>query len=173
MDNKFSTQQSEWAVPWGHNTLSKTDFITILNSSACNKETADVYFNRMILIVGICFGIRFTALAELTLNHFKSGRRNGKNVNIFRAKVGSRNGASKRERGSRSMVGKRPIEILVWHVPVLDGALKAFVQLNDYTSLHRTMQLSCNRFFFAQGLMPLRTKIFSEVLHSGRIGSTR
>lgn len=108
-------------------------------------KTSDGYMNRLILIVGICFGTRLSVLHELPLDQVKQSKLCDKDVIVFQAKVGSRNGASKLERIGRYMLGKRPKKVVVWDISVLDGTLNIYQDVRGCLCLRPMMQMGINR----------------------------
>ena len=67
MDNRFAGQQSQGASTVHKNMLLKKDFCQLLNSTACDVSTPDGYLNRLLLVVGVCLGVRTTEMSEMTI----------------------------------------------------------------------------------------------------------
>lgn len=61
--------------------------------------------------------------------------------------MGYRTGASKRQRGGRGIVGKRPTKIVVCDFDVLNVSLNVYQGLSAYIELRRMTQINSNCFF--------------------------
>lgn len=89
-----------------HKTLSREDIITQSNHNVCSMLHTTGYLIRLILVLGVIFGIRPTAMVKLTLNRFYYDGLNNRKVIIFTENVGSCTGASKINAGGKAAIIK-------------------------------------------------------------------
>ncbi len=150
MDNRFSEQQSQGLLPVARETLSKSEFIKLITSKACDPANPIGYRTGLIVSVAVCLGVRLGALAALAMNQFTHSTSNDSKVIVFTSKIGSRRGGSKNQVGGRKMVGKPQTQILIWDFPILGGTLNVYNVLSDYINLRERLNLGLTAFSFEQ-----------------------
>lgn len=106
LDNKSAMQQAQGVHIVHHKTLPQKNITTLLNHNVCCMLYPMENLNRLILVVLVMFGIRSSAMVDLTLNKFNCDSLNSRKGIIFKEKVGSCTGASKQNEGGRAAIKK-------------------------------------------------------------------
>ena len=111
-------------------------------------STPDEYLNRLLLVDGVCSGVRTTEMSEMTIEQFERDTMiHERKVIVFHSVVSDRTGISKNQPVGIKSLGLQPTEVVIWNLPVLYGSLNVFEVFDDCHSLRETANLKTNRFF--------------------------
>lgn len=87
-----------------NNTIPREDIKKLTAHKVCSPEILFGYLNRLVLITGIVFVIRPTAMVALALDQFSYNMIDGMKAVLPTKKVGSKTGASKRNADQRAAI---------------------------------------------------------------------